>query len=295
MTDKINPALLKEYERIMENEFHLKYSENTPLVRGSIFTTSATEVYRQVEQLAEVAKSSLLPRSYIKRYGLSESRIAYESVGAHTNLMAALIDRALCYYYGPDFGEPGSEWAHTEDNFSYRDIMEAVRIHDLPENKIGDWPDNGSSDPNKKAKLERLYLREFSQGYDLRNSHVGHQAIRLFELMDVESSVTGRLLKLADKTAALFITLCYDSAGAAPLIHISDPKLSERDRQEMQMCDYNKAGYHKASEMWAIDHFCIRKFCDLDDDSFFTAIIVMYTLMVNGKWYSWREKDYLTA
>ena len=60
----------------------------------------------------------------------------------------------------------------------------------------------------------------------------------------------------------------------------------------MEICGPHKSGFYKASEMWTIDHLKIRELIRLDDDGFFTALIVMYTLMVNGKWYSWREKDY---
>ena len=44
--------------------------------------------------------------------------------------------------------------------------------------------------------------------------------------------------------------------------------------------------------MWAVDFFKMRKFNELDGSGFFTAIIVMYTLIVKGHWYTWREKDY---
>lgn len=288
---RINPRIFDEYRRIIDNENRLK---GIKMFSGdSAILYSAPDVYHLAKQMAEIAKASLLPRGYIKRYNLSDAAIAYESIGAHTNLVMALVDRALSYYYGPDFGEPTSKWQYTTDGYSYREIMEAVRIHDLPENRIGDWPDNGSTNKNKKTRLEQRYFKRFTRTYPPNEDKLVGSAMELFRKMDDPLSRTGRLLKLADKTAALIITLCYDDANASPIIYVSDPNLSARDSKEIEMCDWNRAGYHKASEMWTIDHFRIRKFIYLDDDNFFTAIIVMYTLMVNhGKWYSWREKDY---
>ena len=282
--------IIDEYQRIMIGESRIANTNSIPA--SSIFLTSPMEVYNLTEQIAEIAKSSLLPRGYIERYGLDDSNIAYESIAAHTNLAMALVDRALSYYYGPNFGEPSSEWPCTIDGYSYREIMEAIRIHDLPENDIGDWPDNDSTNGEEKSRLEQRYLQRFYQTYSHHEQKLGDSATRLFKEMDNSHSVTGRLLHLADKTAAIIITLCYDDAKAPPLIHRDNPTLSERDRQEMEICDWHKNGFCKASEMWTVDHFRIRKPIELDDDGFFTAIIVMYTLMVNGKWYSWREEDY---
>ena len=287
--------LINQYKKILRQEFALKNALNTPysITNESVFLNSASAVENTVSQIAEFAKSALLPRSYIERYGLSNDKTAYESVGAHTNLVSAIADKALSYYYCPDFGVPGSEWPCTIDEYSYREIMEAIRIHDLPENEIGDWPDNGSTDLKTKAKFEHDYMDYFASKYPLYRGNINKRAVELFYAMNDPNHTTGRLLHLADKTAALIITLQYDSAGHPPLIKANDPALSERDCKEAMMCDWHDdEGHRKASEMWAIDFFHIRKFNELDDIGFFTALIVMYTLMVNKRWYDWREKDY---
>lgn len=61
----------------------------------------------------------------------------------------------------------------------------------------------------------------------------------------------------------------------------------------MKMCERVTDYAYKASEMWTIDYLKIRKIVDLDTSFFFTAIVVMATLLVNKKWYDWREKDYI--
>lgn len=278
--------LFSEYNRIVSHEINFRRDrKKTP-------NLSAEEIYRLTLQLAEIAKSSLLPRSYIENYGLNAGSTAFESVGAHTNLVMALADRALSFYYGSDFGN-GGEYNITKDGYSYREIMETIRIHDLPENKIGDWPDNGSTDKKEKSALEQEYLEDFSEKYPIWDSCLKRHTLRLFGLMESPYSPTGRLIYLADKTAALLMALCYDSVGQPPMIHGNSPDLSERDCREIAMCDFRENNFFKASEMWAIDFLHIRQFNRLDDSCFFTAILVMYTLLVNGKWYSWREDDYI--
>jgi hypothetical protein len=44
--------------------------------------------------------------------------------------------------------------------------------------------------------------------------------------------------------------------------------------------------------MWAIDYFKMRELEQYDDTGYFTALIVAYTLAVNGHWYIWRDHDY---
>ena len=296
MNYEIDPAILTEYQRIMENEARVNKPPEFFLpgsIPSSASVLSATEVYKMTLQIAEIAKSCLVPRGYVERFNLNDSEIAHESVGAHTLLVMTLVDRALSHYYSPEFGNKDTcEWPITLDGYSYREIMEAVRIHDLPENEIGDIPDNGSFDRGKKDKLEYAYLRQFSEAYPDHEKDLAHFSLELFTQLGKRRSNTGRLIFLADKAAALIISLCYDSIGMSPVIHENDSTLSKRDIQEMEPCDYCRNGYYKGSEMWAVDYFHIRKFAELDHDGFFTAIIVMYTLIVNGRWYSWREKDY---
>ena len=110
--------------------------------------------------------------------------------------------------------------------------------------------------------------------------------------MQMKDSMTGKMIFLSDKLAALFITLCLDDLGKSPMMALDSFYASKRDKGEMLMCDHSFKGRHKASEMWAIDFFKMRKIVDLDDTFFFTAMIVMATLIVNGRWYNWREADY---
>ena len=171
--------------------------------------------------------------------------------------------------------------------------MEVVRLHDMAENVTGDLPDNGNRDEQRKNRHELRYLKDYLEVFSGKGKDLRIKISRLFQEMQNQTSPTGKMIYLADKVAALIITLCLDHLGHPPMILEDSDYASERDRQEMTMCDFCSDFHaYKASEMWAVDFFVMRDLVRFDEDFFFTAILVMATLMVNGKWYSWREKMY---
>lgn len=279
------PGLSYEFQRIMHQE--AKYNPACE----SYSHVAIDPIYLTTRQIYEVAKSSFILRSYINRYNLSDDALTHESVAAHTNLVAMLVDRAIAH--NADFAK--------KLEYSYREIMEAIRIHDLPENEIGDLPDNGSQDEGKKRELEKAYFnKKYATNYPADEYVFGQRVMRLFESINNQDSFASRLIYSADKAAAIIATLTYDSTDAifdikvpTPLMYENDVRASARDKTEMHICDFtSKGGGHKASEMWTIDHFHIRKLSRFDETGYFTAIIVMYTLLSNGHWYEWREQDY---
>ncbi len=272
-----------EYTRIMAEEMKLA-SVNFP---GTLAGGGADEIYSTTLRILEVAKSSALPRSYGFRYRmtLKELRVLLESVGAHANLAGAMLSAALRYWYGP-------ENAETIDGYTSDEAAEAMRLHDLPENEIGDIPDNGARDEEEKLAREREYFQRFKQLYPPREQDFAKRVMRLLVEMDMKSTETGRMIYVADKASALIMTLVFDLLGCSPVMCVDDPEATERDKIEMAICDGDFDGYRRASEMWAIGYFRIRETQQYDDTGFFTAVIVMMTLIVNGRWYSWREKDY---
>lgn len=276
-----------EYARIMAEEMKLA-SANFP---GTL-TGGADEIYSTTLRILEFAKSSALPRSYGIRYGMTsekEMRVALESVGAHANLAGAMLEMALRYWYGPGYGP---EILKTINGYTVQEVMEAMRLHDLPENEIGDIPDNGARDEDEKSAREREYFQRFMKLYQPREKDFAKRVMRLLVEMDMKSTETGRMVYVADKASALIMTLVFDLLGNSPKMHVDDPEATERDKIEMAICDGDFDGYRRASEMWTIGYFKIRETQQYDDTGFFTAVIVMMTLIVNGRWYSWREKDY---
>ncbi|MDO4612028.1 MAG: HD domain-containing protein [Candidatus Saccharibacteria bacterium] len=281
--------ILQEYQRILREEAQFIRGD---LTRYSFYEFLAThygnEMHDLCWRLLEIAKSAFVQRSFVARYGLPNLGRTNESVSAHTNLLSAMVDAALAYQYGPKCDEK-----KTSDGYSYRQIMEVVRLHDLPEVEFGDMPDNGSRDEEKKQANEMEYLRKFTAYYPSKEGDFVTNVERLILDMQQQSSETGRMLYLADKVAAVLITLAYDSVGKPPMLHGCDKTASKRDKDEMEMCDWSKMGFHKASEMWTMDLLSMRRITvRFDATGFFTAIIVMMTLMVNDSWYQWREKEY---
>ena len=257
----------KAYKQIMLAESALSpYQWPVPDVR---------KIFATVTQISEIAKSNIVLRSYANNYNLTRDRIAYESVGAHTNLMLAMLDRALSFQYGQNF-------TTTSDGYTYREVMEAARRHDLPENVIGDIPDDGEREDKVKFNEELAYHDFFSRNSpDCEETFDRHVRKLLLE-MEEKSSPTGKLLYIADKASAIVMVICYNENGDWP----------RKYRQEMILCETNYRGGYLASEMWCIDYFKMRSLVDYDETGFFTALIVMYILRTNYGWFKWREEDY---
>ena len=270
-------SLYKAYERIMQEE--------SKLADKNWLIPPVREVFKIVKQLDQIAESSSVLRSYNNRYGLTRDKIAYESVAAHTNLCMAMLDRCLSYMYGPDIDLP--------DAYSYRELMEVIRRHDLPENQIGDIPDNGEAENSDKRDAEIAYFKAYSNYSPMREHFVEENVRKLLNEMEDKSSFFGRLLYVTDKASALFITLWHDKVGRHPIMRPNSRQKSGRDITEMQLCDDKVNGGYRASEMWAIDFFKERKLVQYDDTGYFTALIVAYTLEINDRWYIWREYDYV--
>lgn len=303
----------KEYRRILGEEFRLRPGNKFHYsFLGSSFVTPAVDIRLAVNQIREVALNSTVLRSYVAAYGMDTSpriqvpavdydgtprtrSLALESDAAHANLISEIVDHALIACYGPDFGRPDGEHPYTVDGYTYRDIMKAVRFHDVAENATGDNPDNGGAfDETIKDAFEADRICQALTSVPEYEKPQSDKVVKLFKEMQDKSTPTGRLLYICDKFAANFIVLTYDSLGASPKLHFAAPRpLSSRDKEEMLLCDYVDADdYHLASEMWAIDLLHIRNLIEYDDTGFITACLIMYTLMVHGKWYDWRERDY---
>ena len=185
------------------------------------------------------------------------------------------------------------------DEYSYREIIEAIRRHDLPENVIGDIPDNGNRNDQELAIIERKYQEQYSKYCTWNDVEFEENVLSLLDQANEKDTFLGRFIYLADKISAILEVLSYDLANQAnrsirkPMMHISSKNASNYDKKEMEVCDYSKNGFRKASEMWTVDFFKIRKMPQYDDTGYFTAIVVIATLYVKGgQWYNWRYDDY---
>ena len=276
--------MFREYSRIMEAE-----SAYNPACKK--LSTYASDIYRDSKYLAEIARSCLLPRGWCANFGLGGSEnFVNESVGAHTYLMSTLVDLFLRSEAGRDFIRDG----FTEDSYAYQEIMEAIRLHDLPENAIGDWLDNSTRDEAKKMALEDDWYTAFRDSYDYCQRGLYDEAVKILTDMRNKDHPTGRLLFAADKYSLIIATLTCDWLGHSPSMKKDSPEAAGRDHEEMDYCDHREDGVFSASEMFTIDILRLRKLYQFDDTSYFTAILVMFTLMTKGRWYDWRNKNYET-
>lgn len=267
-----------EYHRIMKAEANIAHH----MWCHSWHYPYAAEMWGTAIQILDVARLSFVPRSYNKRYGLSRAKIAYESVGAHTYLALSIFNAWHNYEYGP----------YRELSHRYN-CEEALRRHDLPEIAIGDIPDAGERDESAKIAAERNYFESYSSFSPLSNKNIDEAVNKMLYDMEEKTSHLGRSIYVADKISALIITLACDKIGIPPKMKPSCKHASPRDRYEMSLCDYRIDGACYASEMWAIDYLKARLLNQYDDKGYYTALLVMCTLLVNGgEWYSWREADY---
>lgn len=250
--------------------------------------SNASEFLDITSQILEVGYLALVPRVYITRYNMAETYRAFESVSAHTLLVQTMVDRALALRYNPGF-------KRTTDRYSYREITEAIRRHDLPEIIINDQPDNGTRDDKGLAKEERKYWRFFSKLSPKREVDFEKKVNSLLLDIQEQRSSTGRMLYVADKASAIIAALCCDYKKVGPTMQLNDPVASANEVSAMQTCDRcDKNGYFRASEMWTVDFLKTRKLYQYDNSGFFTALIVMATLSTHhNKWYRWRERDYM--
>ena len=279
-----------EFKRIMAHEAELHdWVDYTP--------PNPDYFYRVAALTAEVSRNATVLRSYNNFYHLTDAKIAYESDAGHTLLASWLM---LCYLSYVQKVSYTNEFL-----FSF---FFAMLIHDLPENIIGDIPDDGGHDRLDKPRIELLYWSDLLELLPKDRQNLAPYILSVLTGMSSANTVEREFCYLADKVSAPIATLTLDCLAKfahdhpdtvnqnyldiSPRKHFTDPNVSERDFSEMAICDYDAGGYYKASEMWTIDFLHARKIADHDHSGFFTALLVMYTLMINGGWYNWRQKDY---
>lgn len=274
-------SIFSDYLRIINKEFDME-------IRGGrdkclVELQDPDLVLGISRRMLEIARNSTVLRFGNRAGHLTQDKIAYESDGAHTNLVMALVDCVLDMIYG---------WGNNPPNYDRREITEAVRMHDLPENETGDTPDNLSRDETQKLNEDFHYFEDFLNLHPKHDSSHTHYVKKLLGEMEYRTSEEGRIIYLADKLAAIIMMLYYDQAGLYPYALENDPNISEINRVEMKLCELHFGKGYLLSEMWSIDFVFARELVKFDDTGFFTAVLVMTTLLVHNKWYAWREEQY---
>lgn len=283
---KINDATSK-YGSIIVKELKLKASQHTRNVIDIdtffILQFSEEQIRSTSLRLLEIAKNSTVLRCGNVLGHLTNDTIAYESDGAHTNLMRALVKYAMDFIYG---------WGANSPNYYREEIDEAALIHDLPENTTGDIPDNRNRNEANKVKAENTFIEEFMKKAKPRKPIHAHKVRKLLQQMQDKSTTEGRILYTADKLSAIIMMLVLDHLELFPYSFPGEPAIARRSDEELNLCTKRADGSILLSDAWTVDFLHGRRINQYDDHSFFTAILIMTTLLVKGEWYDWRYKQY---
>lgn len=274
-------GIYSEYLRIIHKELALKMNPHQQ--QYTVQLSDASYFANVSRRVLEVAKNSTVLRCCGKMGHLTLDHIAYESTGAHTNLVREIADCCLDFCYG---------WGQNTPNYSRYELAKAILWHDLPENETGDLPDNGNRDEDAKLAEEQNYFEDYASLHSPVNSCDKIKC--LLQEKDSKATAEGRIVYLADKLAAIIAVLAYDDLELYPHAFPADPDISEINLAEMKLCQAREDGSYLLSELWTNDILFARELNKYDDSAFFTALLVMITLLVHGKWYVWREEQYLS-
>lgn len=280
--------IFSEYRRIITHERRLV----TCKTRTHSCVTGLNDAeffFRVAMRVLEISENSTVIRCGGSMGHLTDEPIAYESDGGHTNLVRSLMQYFLDYVYG---------WGVEPPIHTRRVIDEGLLQHDLPENETGDRPDNNPLTRATREKFEHEYLVRFNgKLYNVEEDapYNTTNIMRFHRSMRKKDSLEGRGGYLADKTAAIFAELSLERIGVFPYAYPHDPKITDINRREMQYCELRFNGGYLLSELWTADFLRERTLTQYDDTGFFTALVVMSTLIVRGgNWYNWRKLQYLT-
>lgn len=276
------PYTITDYKKVMLAEQRMLNNPNWDI-------PPSDSVFHICNQLEQTIRSCFVLRANSRSPYRNSPALTPETISAHTSIMRKLVDSFMSYTYGPELDSsviPGG--------YTYREVVEAISRHDLPENDTGDTPDNNNRNEAEKNRIEAEWWKKYAT-YSLASDYLFDKHVnKLLSEMVHKSTTMGRILYVADKLSAILSSLYLDKYDLHP------PRMSPRsrhatllDREEMSFCDHLDDKGYKASEMWTIDFLKLRKRVKYDDTGFFTAVLVMYTMMVNQKWYTWRECDYL--
>ena len=276
----------------IKDEFYRIYRAENRLHGNLWKEPDGQQIYNDMLQIHDFIGLSLIPRSFYRNSVAGSNNLANESVAAHTLTVIAFLDKYIQHRLHSGM----SNQYEQVFGYSYREMIEAAKRHDLAENILGDIPDNGMRDDSIKNASETDYWRKFSRyspNFDSApNSFFETRVNDLLGSMNRRDSPAGRMLYVVDKISAILTMLTYNLYGAPALIDSRDSAMSGLDAQTALLCDFHMGQYCKASEMWTISFLKIRKNSRYDGFGYPMAILIMSTLAISGGWYSWREKDY---
>ena len=268
-----------DFKFIMEKEGRLRTGKTTRYIDLPIGPPH--EIEKITKRILEITKGSTVLRSGNRTGHLTTATTAFESDAAHTNLVRTLVKYCINNY--------GIKSSYIPSYNTYS-IDEAAILHDLAENETGDIPDNRDRNEAEKLQQEDAYNDEILETYP---EVYRPKLKKLLKEMQDKSSSEGRILYVADKLSAIIMMLVYDMVETYPPYVFEDEKsISKISKEEIALCHKLPNNGILLSELWTADFLYGRKIVNYDDGGFYTAILVMATLLVHNEWYKWRIKQY---
>lgn len=286
------------------NSFNKIFTAETSLNQNMAGANVSSFTMKQaIVQLQDIAASGIARNPFEQNYTDAEitsqktpSRTPVVTIAAHSALSLSIFERALISHYGADFGEPNTKTDRTEDGYTYREAMEAARIYNLPRLKV-------------KEDSREIYLSKYIGGYG-RGVEFAQHVLQLAgsseklanslsgpanssENLVGTASATEKMLYLADRTSTIFMALYLDMTNRSGVISRGNPLLTDGERTILRSLPSYVGSGVKTSQFLAYKYLKTDNLPSLDDTGYFTALIIAYTLNVNGTWYHWREEDYV--
>lgn len=251
-------------------------------------------VYSLTVILMETAESSKVLRSGEIQSGNTDDNRAYESDGAHVNLVQMLvslyIETMLCkkipIRYILKHPKLLARRLYYRLSWPHWSIIEAmIKMHDLAENESGDIADNGRRNELAKRSMEQSYLNDLRKYYDeIFGKRKAKRIFQLYKEFEEKSTPLGQVIYCADKIAAPLYFINSDASGTRSYVSKNEVEKSELNKKSAELCEETNQGY-LLGKLWTADFVYTRRIVQYDTEMFFTAIAIMMTLVVYGKWF----------
>ena len=251
-------------------------------------------IYSLATVLMEAAENSKVLRSGEIQSGNTKDTRAYESDGAHVNLVQMLVSlytetmlyRKIPFRYILSHPNVFIKMLYRRFTWPHWSITEAViKMHDFPENKYKDIPDNGTRNETEKKAKERHYLERLKKYYiEIYGERKAGKIFQLYDEFEKHSTPLGRVIYCADKIAAPLYFINSDRSGERSYVSREEVEKSKTNIRSAELCKETEQGI-LTGLLWTADYMYTRKLIKYDEDMFFAAIAVMMTLIVYGEWF----------
>lgn len=161
--------------------------------------------------------------------------------------------------------------------------MLVALVHEIGETELGDIPDDGLRDENKKRAIEHEVLQGLISDlppFFRRRILIG------FTELQARTTERGRIMYCLDKLETILQGLIYESEGRGGDYHykMKQRRISQQDRNNIR-----DTGSCKLVDIWS-KHF-LEKIADFPEAPIFTDILRAAVVDIRGEWFSWYEES----